>query len=225
MAASMTKGQIRTAVRQAIDDPQSKRWSDANLDVLITLVWDTLFQALNDTFDTYTLTENTATTDGAGRHCCYYPFGSYNLYRFIRVTRTSDGAELLPKLPTDNIPGSLWYFHANGNLNTGLLTTGVTIQYSYVPTRFVDLATDATNLPPEYPAGHESALIYVAASWALTKGDAESMAQVARVADMAVDIMVTHIARRYPIAPNMRLNAIKNAIMRIPLVSSTSTVG
>jgi len=39
----LTKAATRTAIRQAIDDPSAKRWTDANLDQLIELVLDDLY--------------------------------------------------------------------------------------------------------------------------------------------------------------------------------------
>src|SRR5258708_25627496 len=44
----LTKAQVRTAVRQMIDDPSAKRWSDPNLDQLIELVLDDLYGEILD---------------------------------------------------------------------------------------------------------------------------------------------------------------------------------
>lgn len=214
----LTKSQTRTSIRQAIDDPQSKRWSDANIDILTTLVQDTMFQAVLDSFDYFTSAPAEAVTPAAD--------GSYLLsgtskrfYRMQRVVRASDSVELQPKLLPESVPQPAYDIRGNTLYTTPVVTGASSLQltYSYLPLRFTDLANDATMLPAEYPEGHEAALVYLTASWAMTKGDAESMNQIARIADTAVDAMLSHIARRYPIAPNSRVQAVKAAILRQPL--------
>src|SRR2546428_1738742 len=40
---ALTKLQIRMAIREYLDDPAAKRWSDANLDLLTQVVYDDLY--------------------------------------------------------------------------------------------------------------------------------------------------------------------------------------
>ena len=80
-----------------------------------------------------------------------------------------------------------------------------------------DLAAESTVLD-EWPDGHEAALIYTAAAWALTKGDAEDMKQVALIADNAVEAMLLAIARRYPVAvaprsPTAKAQLVTNTLL------------
>lgn len=209
-----TKDQIRSAVRQAIDDPTSSRWSDSNLDILITMVEDTIFQAVLDTFPWFQSTGETVTTGGGG---------SVNLdttltkrwYRVQKVIKVSDSSELQPKLFNESLPQAT-YFMQGPFLNTSPLIVGansITVTYAYLPSRFTDLATGATALT-DFPEGHEAALVYLSAAWAMSKGDAESIAQVGRIADQAVEALLVHIARRYPISAMSGVPLAKQAIMR-----------
>src|ERR1043166_2382811 len=45
----LTKAQYRTITRQYLDDPSAKRWSDANLDLVITFVLDDIWCDMLDT--------------------------------------------------------------------------------------------------------------------------------------------------------------------------------
>lgn len=216
----LQKGQVRTAVRQAIDDPNSKRWSDANLDILITLVEDTMFQAIIDSFDYFT-SQTDATLTPSGTGTVDITGLTKRFYRIQLVSRNSDGVQLQPKLMIESVPQPAYDLRGTLLTTTPAVTgaSSLSVTYAYLPLRFTDLASDVTPLTSEYPEGHESALIYTSASWAMTKGDAENMAQIGRLADVSVDALLTHISRRYPIAPNMRVQAIKQAIIRNPLVA------
>lgn len=216
----LTKAQVRTAIMQAIDDPQNKRWTAANLDVLIGLVEDTMFQTINDTFEYFL--SNTETLAATGGAVALSAFAK----RFYRVQKViSSGVELQPRLYPDAVPQATYYLLGSNLVTDPTVGSGnLTITYSYLPTKFGDLATDGTVLT-DYPEGHESALIYLASSFAMIKGDAESMQQIARMADLSVEAMLTHVARRYPIGANMQVQRIKSALMRNPVLSGVAPQG
>jgi hypothetical protein len=212
--ALLTKAQVRTAVRQAIDDPDATLWSDGNLDILITLVEDTMFQAILDTWPFALSLAESKTTSAAGAIDTSLGVTLTNrFYRVQKVVRDSDGVELQPRLFTEAVPQSTTYYMLGNLIITPVLAGAVTTTYSFLPLKFSELALETTALP-NYPDGHEAALIYLAAAWALAKGDRESIQQIARIADQAVEALLTHIARRYPVAVQPRVTAVKAQIMR-----------
>lgn len=210
----LQKGQIRTAVQQAIDDPSGIRWSASNLDVLITVAQDTLFQAILDTFPTFTLAVAEAiTTDASGAFDLTTT--TQRFYRIIKVVNSVSSVELQPIYYTDKVPSQAYTIGGFKLLTIPTLaTTALKLDYSYLPTRFTDLANDTTALPNEFPVGHESALIYLAAAWAMTKGDQASMAQIGRIADQAIEALLLHVARKFPFGTLQNVGLVKRAIMR-----------
>lgn len=215
--ALLTKAQTRTAVAQAIDDPDNKRWSAANLDILITLVCDTMFEAVLDSFEWLTSQSDTVTPSAGAIALSGLTKRFYRVQDLIKVSDTSHPHG---RLFTESIPQPSYYM-LGANIVTDPAITGsssATVIYSYLPTRFNDLASDGTALPAEYPDGHESALVYLTAAWALAKGDAESIQQTALIADQALESMLTHIARRYPVGANARVQQVKASLMRNFLV-------
>lgn len=216
--AVMRRGQVRTAIRHAIDDPLGNLWPDANLDVLTEMVEDTMFQAILDTWPWFLSTTESKAPDAAGK----VPLSNLTnrFYRILDVKRTSDGLRLLSKLPNESIPQNAYYI-IGGDLVTDPIIAGpatIDITYSFLPPKYTGLANDATELP-NYPEGHESALIYLTAAWAMTKGDRESITQIARVANQAVEALLRHIANRYPSGSSANINVILERIMRNPLPS------
>ena len=216
--AKLTKAQIRTAIQQAIDDPSAKRWSTANLDILTGLVQDTMYTTLLDTFDDLTSNSENVTPTGSGT---YDISGlAKRFYRVQKIVRVSDSKEFQAKRSAETFPQPTYDMLGDFIRTTPAVTgaTSLTVQYSYLPTKFNDLALDSTVLP-DYPEGHELALIYLTASAAIIKGDAESMQQIARLADVAVEALLQHIARRYPVATSQGVQQVKFALLRNPVVS------
>lgn len=223
--ALLNKGQVRTAVRQAFDDANSKRWSDANLDVLIGMIGDMMWSSILDTFEFTTNQQDTVTPSGAG--AVDITTLTKRFYRVQAVTKASDSSDVQAKLFKERVPQQSYYMLGN-NIVTDPAITGASslkVDYSFLPTRFDAIATDGTTLPTEYPEGHELSLVYLAASAAIIKGDAENMAQIARLADTAVEQLLFHVARRYPIGAIQRIQQVKNAIMRNPLVTGAGQNG
>ena len=214
--AAFTKGQIRAAVQQAIDDPNAKRWTNASLDSLITMVEDTMFQTILDTFEGL-LSQSDTSAAAAG--VIALSSLTKRLFRIQKVT--SGGVELQPRLFTEQVPQASYYLlGANLITDPSVGSANVTTTYSYLPASFQSLANDATVLP-DYPEGHEAALVYLSSAWALAKGDAEDMTQAAKIADNAVESMLLSIARRYPVGVSNKVAEIKSKIMRNTLVGIT----
>jgi hypothetical protein len=214
--ALLTKAQVRSAVAQAIDDPGNKRWSQTNLDVLISMAQDTMFQTINDTFDFFLSNGEALATDANG--IIALSSLAKRFYRMQQVKVVSSGLELQPKLFSESVPQASYYLLGNNVVTDPVVvSSSLRLTYSYLPVKFFDLATDTTVLA-DFPEGHEAALIYYSAAWAMTKGDAENMAQIARIADSSIEALLSHIARRYPIGTNARVQQVKMALMRNPLL-------
>src|SRR5688500_4797752 len=100
--ALLTKGQFRTAVMQAIDDASNKRWSPANLDILITMVNDMVWSAVLDTFDDFTNQQDTVTPAAGGK--TDVTTLTKRFYRVQKVTRASDTSDVQPKRYREQVP-------------------------------------------------------------------------------------------------------------------------
>ena len=215
--ALMTQDQVRTAVQQAFDDAGANRWSAANLDLVITLAQDTLWQQVLDTYPYYLSASEAETSDGSGIIAISALTTPGRMYRIQRILLNSDSSEIFPVLPYMAVPTSQTYYILGGNIVSTEAGVAHDVIYAGLPTKFNALATGATVLD-SWPEGHEAALIYASAAWAISKGDAESMQQIARLADHAVEAMLDHIARRYPVAVERRGPAVKFSTIRNPIL-------
>lgn len=223
--ALLTKAQVRTAVAQAIDDPSNARWSAANLDILVSLAQDALWQQILDTYPQYRSVTEAETTSGSGVIALSALTVPGRPYRVLKLTRNSDGAEFQPIRPNEAVPQTAFYIEGENIVTVPAQpTVAMTVTYASFPTKFNDLATDGTALDG-WPEGHEGALIYTAAAMALTKGDAENMQQIARLADMQTEAMLDHIARRYNVAVLRRAPSVKFSTVRNPLLGTSGPEG
>jgi hypothetical protein len=215
--ALMTKGQIRTAVAQAIDDPTNVRWTSTNLDMLISMVQDQMFEAILDGFEF--LTSNTESLTPSSGAVAISSLAK-RFYRVQKVLNTVTGIELHPKISGESYPQPTYEILGGSIITTPTVSgsNSLSVRYSYIPGKFTNLANDNTLLAIEFPEGHEGALVYLTAAFALSKGDSESITQVSLLADVAVNAMLAHIARLYPIGANARVAQVKAQLMRNPLV-------
>jgi hypothetical protein len=214
---SLTKAQIRTAVRQYIDDPDATRWSNANLDVLIQVVYDGLFGDIlqasaywNSQYDQITAPLHAPgyidlrkTTDGDL---------SKRLFKLQQVL--ADGRQYYAKDPRDFLLSSPtgvggvssvlatveheFTYELIGNQlwlhPLGSVTAFAELRYSYRPALFTALADgDAV----EFPEGAEHVLILLCAAHALIKGGAEDAGQMLMLAEQARQRMFDTIVRRH----------------------------
>lgn len=218
--AALTKGVVRTAVQAAINDAGGDTWSTSDLDQLISLVEDTLFSVLLEHWPW--LTSVLEATVGVSNTVALSVLVSQRLFAIQKVLDNDVSTEYKPALYGEAF-ASPYYYVLGGSIvsaSPGFSTHNVRVTYSYLPARFTGLATDNTVLP-DYPEGHEGALIYLAAAWALAKGDQESIEQVARIADFQVDALLKHISRRYPVPVQPNLTAVKQQIMGAVLAGNT----
>lgn len=220
---TLTKLQTRTAVRQYIDDPDASRWTDGNLDILIRMVMDGLWQEILDTSSYWNSQYDQVE----------YPF---NAPGYIDLRTVADGGDLTqriyrlqqfisngrvyqPKDPRDylltatvfgaglaNIQavveehgtfqflGDQLWFHPLGLSAGGTSPAFVELRYSFLPPVFTGLA-DGNAI--SFPDGFEHALVLNAAAYALPKAEAEDASQLRLMAGIEKQKLLNFVRRRY----------------------------
>jgi hypothetical protein len=227
---ALTKAQIRSTVRQLIDDPSAKRWSDANLDQLIEQVHDDLYGEVLDMAGYFNTQYQQV---GLPLHAPGYIdlrqtiYGGDLTQRFYRLQQCiADGRHYFCKDPRDYLmvassqTGDVSTIAASTGVEQrfsfqflgnqlwlhplGNVTTFVELRYSYKPTGFTSL-TDGSIV--DLPEGSTRALTNLAAAEALTKGNAEEANQFRQMGEEARAMLMNAIRRQYhgmtqPFAPS-----------------------
>ncbi len=205
--SALTKAAVRTQVRQLIHDEGGKLWVDANLDLLIGLVFDSKWSdMLNFRGKITSQLDTIATLTSPGYINLQIAADSGDLsQRFYRVQSvTRNATQYLPaderfitiEGATVKYGGPSSCFYVRGDemwlfpLNT---TDDVEIRYAFLPTRFDLLTNDATRM--SWPVGHEAALIFEAAALAMSKGGLEDPSTLLELADRATHRMFASIER------------------------------
>lgn len=226
----LTKAQIRTAIREMIDDPQAKRWSDPNLDQLTELVLDDLY---SDILDTAPYINSQYQQIGLPLRAPGYidlrttAFGGDLTQRFYRLQQLiADGRQYFAKDPRDFLMSAT---SATGDITTirastgveqrfsyqflgnqlwlhplGNVTTFVEIRYNYRPVGFTSL-TDGFIV--DIPEGSNRVIINLVAADALAKGNAEEAQQLRIMGEDARQKLLNSIRRQVhgmtqPFAPS-----------------------
>lgn len=220
----MTKAQGRNMVRQWLDDPNAKRWSDPNIDLAIQLSIDGLWGDLLDQapyltrqvqtiVPFYPYSPNLGPTSGgptgspAAIDLRLTANGGQLTQRFYRIQHlVANSREYYAKDPRD-------YLISLGDAPTPALVEArytyqvlgdqvwvhppdstVELTYSFKPTPFTAM-TDGMNIP--WPEGSEDAYIMLAAASTMAKGNAEDAAQLIILANIARDRMLNAVRRQY----------------------------
>lgn len=208
----LTKAQYRSMVRQYLDDPNAKRWSDTFIDLAIQMVADDLWTDMLDQapYLTSQLHTISALVSPGYIDLRLTTNGGQLTQRFYRIQGVkSNGRMYYPKDPRDylttagetgvlvaaaytyEIKGDqLWLY----NNNTAFGDAPVDLRYSFKPTPFTAL-TDGMNVP--FPEGAESALVLAAAGHTMAKGNAEEATQLMVLADRARERMLASIRRQW----------------------------
>ena len=189
--ALLTKDGARSLIQQFIDDSGAKRWSAANLDILIEGVLDELWASeLLEVAPWLRSTESSALTPVAP--------GTVNLgtaltrwHRLQLVVR--DGVTYTEANPKDvlvengvtiSAPPRTYVVMEDLLYLFPLATTAnVYVRYSSLPTAFTELASDAD---VTWPDGFHLAYCYDVAARAMEKGDREESARLAKRAEMSL---------------------------------------
>lgn len=194
-----TKAQIRTAVRQLLDDPIAALWHDAVLDDLIGQTYDELWGRILNNAPYYLTQLDTISTFTAPGYISLDTDLSQRFHRLqslVRGERTYNLADPRTILVSENAvisgPQYSYAFYGNQLWMFPLETTGaVELRYSYKPAAFTGL-TESTNIT--WPDGHESALIFEAAGRALFKGGDPT--GLLKMAERAMDELITVVKKR-----------------------------
>lgn len=207
--AALTKADVRTATRQALDDPNAKLWTDANLDVLTQLVVDHITSTLLDVFPWLTsVTASPTLVSGAVDVTLLDE-------RFVRVQKLLVSTNLYQPKTYEEAYSQRTYTVTGGLVTTSDAASGTaTLTYGYLPQPYTELAED--DVLPEFLQGHELAVIYVTAVWAFTKGSREDAAAIAALADSAVDALIRATARRSPATPVSDLPGLRQQLIAAP---------
>lgn len=183
----MLKSEVRSLIRDLIDDPDGERWGDANLDMLTEMNYNRLWSEVLKIRSSFLVqTDKVAaaniTSPGKLDMSTVSEGGelSQSIYQVIKVQRDGQGYNRTSEnfVIMDEVTGVvtrapdyswlqreefLWMFP----LDT---STDVHITYSYYPTDYTDLL-DTAIVP--WVNRHEDALVWATASQAMAKGGAE----------------------------------------------------
>lgn len=203
----LTKAQSRSMVREWLDDPNAKRWSDTRIDLAIQLALDDLWTDMLDIQSNLTSQLHTLTTL---RSPGYIDLrlttnGGDLTQRFYRVQHvTRGGREYRPIDPRDVlieadaviVGPDFTYYVLGDQLWLFPLSTidAVELRYSFKPTPFTAM-TDGMNIP--FPEGSESAYVLLASATTMAKGGAEDIGQLMSLATQARDRCYAAIRRQY----------------------------
>lgn len=210
--ALLNKLEVRTLVRNLIDDPAGKLWPNGPLDLLAEGSLDELWGELLDQFPWLRSDESAALVPLAPGYIDI----PTQLVRFYRVQHVIRGnVEYSPVAQRDVLTvGSLsieatdqTYTLFGGQLHLFPYdpTTPVYIRYSSLPTAFTDLTPgpnpgseedDAISFI-EWPDGHHMAYIYDIASKAIEKGDREESIKLKGRADTSLFRLMAYLRKQH----------------------------
>lgn len=218
----LTKAQTRSQIAKAIDDPKLVRWPSADLDDLTSLVQDLIWQTILDTFNTFTLFDESKATDGSGKIAISSL--TKRLFQFQRVAVASTDEEVFAIQSTDSLDIKGYYL-SSSTLYTKPVQSAktLTLSYSFFPTKFRDLGE--SDQLDSWPEGFESGLIYPTAAVALSKGSAEDMTQVAALADWALNGLANHVNRMAKITNSSQQPKVSFAPLRNLIIGANDKQG
>lgn len=213
----LTKAQVRTLVREYLDDPSSQRWSDVSLDLAIQLVLDDLWGDILDAAPYLTSQyQQIASLHSPGYIDLRLTSQGGDLsQRFYRLQQlVADGKHFFAKDQRDYLLtastntndtttvrgdveqrgsyqflGDQLWVHPLGDVGTF-----VEIRYSFKPTAFTQL-TNGSSVP--FPEGHEHSLILLSAAHAMIKGNVEEAGQLFKAGEDARQRLLNAIKRQY----------------------------
>jgi len=207
-------------VREYLDDPNGKRWSDTNLNIAIQFVLDDLW---SDMLDVAPYINSQYQQIPLPLHTPGFidlkltAFGGDLTQRFYRMQQViADGRHYFPKDPRDYlmVAQSLTNDPSTIQASTGIeqrfsyqflgdqvwlhplgaVTTFVELRYNFRPVAFSQLA-DGTTLP--MPEGSEQSLVLLSAAYAMGKGNAEESMQLQALGEQSRQRLMNSIRRQY----------------------------
>lgn len=193
-------------IRQIIDDPDAKLWTDSNLDQLTELALDEMWSDLlsfapylNSQLDTITSLTSPGyldlriIADGGALSKRFHRLQSlvrggtnYTKYDPRDSIVELDKEVFAPQNSYSFIGDQLWIFPLDTSAD-------VEIRYSFKPAGFISL-TDGTKIT--WPDGHDSAYVFEIAARAMVKGDREDNLRILNVASKAWERLLDTVRRR-----------------------------
>lgn len=222
---SLTKLQVRTAVREYIDDPGAKTWSDAALDVVIQMTadglwgdildsasyWNSFYQQVLSPYHAPGYIDLRTTTDGGdltnrlyriqkfiadGREYFAKDSRDFLLTAASTVGITTVSAPVEQNFAYEILGDQLWFHPLGLTATPGF----VELRYSYRPPSYGSLASGD---PVPFVDGCEHALVLTAAANAMHRGDQEDPGKFLALAYDARTKLFNTIRRKYhgPMVP------------------------
>src|SRR4051812_16359731 len=212
----LNKVQVRTLVRNLIDDTGSKLWDGPSLDLLIEGTLDELYTDLLESFPYLRWTEAVNTPTSPGSIDLWDDSANSNftrLYKILKVYR--DGLQYSPISPSEvsysngiayAAQPQTWTLLGNSLWLFPLAMTSVTVQYSSLPEPFTSIAQgpdpddelDDELLFIDWPDGHHMAFVYEVASRAMEKGDREESSRLGKRGEVAMYRLKSKLRKFYP---------------------------
>lgn len=193
-----TKAESDAIIRGLIDDPDSKRWSDTELENFVTAVLDSMWRRILLSRPHFLATSETVATPAGGIVSLSSDL-SNRVHHILAVLRddveyhqadwrsiTLEGGEAIV------YPSKSWAVLGDSLYLFPLSTDAAEVRYSYIPPKYNSLADDATVV---WPDGHELAYILQAAGLMLLKGAAEDASQMLGSAEMARRAMMESLPK------------------------------
>lgn len=213
----LTKAQLRTSVRSYLDDPDARRWTNPELDLIIQFVLDDLWSDMLDVAGYLTSQYQQITTLHAPGYIDLRLaiYGGDLTQRFYRLQQVvANGQQYFAKDPRDYL---LTAASATGDVTSirgiveqrgsyqflgdqlwlsPLADNGslIEIRYSFKPTAFSQM-TDGTSVP--LPEGQEHGIVLLAAGHAMAKGNAEEATQLLKMGEVSREKLMNSIRRQY----------------------------
>lgn len=222
---ALTKAQVRSQIRQMIDDPNAKRWTDPSLDALIEGVHDDLYSDMLDIAPYFN-----SQYQQVAKVNLFAPgyvdlrqtvYGGNLTQRFYRLQQCmADGRHYSAKDPRDYlmvadsntndlttvkaIVEQPYTFQFLGNQlwlhPLGSVSSMVELRYNYKPQAFSSLTNGYI---VDMPEGSYRALVNLAAAEGLQKGNAEDAENFRKIGENAREKLLNSIRRQYHGATQM----------------------
>lgn len=200
-----TKAQYRTLIQQMMDDPNAKKWTAANLDLLTQLRQDALwgdFHAHQPFFTSQLDNVATLTTPGF----INIANGGDLTKRWLRFqTITRNGIQYTEGDPRNFVvEDDALVLVGEGSENKWIrlgdqihlfpysLTDDVEARYAFYPTAYDGLG-EGTSV--QWPEGHEMALISDVAVWGMSKGEEEDVKNMQAMAAKELGRLIDRLDR------------------------------
>lgn len=205
---SLTKAQVRSAIRALMPDQLKQQWSDSSLDVITSLTIDELWSEILIHAPWFLSNRETILAANIGNPGGYVSMTVANgvTQRFFKMQKVVRGSQQFGFVdPQDNLltagntvetvstPFSYYIKGYTLYMNPIDYTTDVDIMYSYLPVAFTTLAETDTMVNNKWPDGLEGAIIYEVVARVQT--DTQRMANYHAIALSSFDRVLNRVKR------------------------------